>query len=148
MTLAVIDWMIWFTIAFTNESCHYENMKSSRFQFAFDFGISTLVIACPCALGLATPTAVMVGTGVAASRGILIKGADIFEKIRKIDTIVFDKTGTLTAGKPIVKIITSCHDHFKIKEANPDKNKLLNLLYLSELNSSHPVALALRQKVQ
>ena len=67
-------------------------------MFAFNFGVSTLVIACPCALGLATPTAVMVGTGIAASLGVLIKGGEILQKMNTITTVIFDKTGTLTAG--------------------------------------------------
>lgn len=89
----------------------------------------------------------MVGTGLAASKGILLKGADIFEKIIKINTIVFDKTGTLTSGKPHVKDIISCADHFKLEGAIKDQTRLLSLLFQAELNSEHPLAVAIRESI-
>ena len=120
----------------------------TTFQFAFSFGISTLVIACPCALGLATPTAVMVGTGVAASYGILIKGGDILEKISTITMIVFDKTGTLTSGTPSVKDLISIREHFKLEQAMEDKDLILYFTYLCEKSSEHPLAKAIVRKIE
>jgi P-type E1-E2 ATPase len=101
------------------------------------------VVACPCALGLATPTAVMVGTGLAASYGVLIKGADVLEKIQKIDTIVFDKTGTLTSGKPLVKDLINCSEKFNVKDTIKDNTELYELTYLAEKSSEHPIAMAI-----
>ncbi|CAI7888207.1 unnamed protein product [Closterium sp. NIES-54] len=108
----------------------------TAFELALQFGIAVLVIACPCALGLATPTAVMVATGVGAQQGILIKGADALERAHKIEAVVFDKTGTLTQGKPSVTAMAL----FTSRLAMPD---LLALLAAAEANSEHPLAKAI-----
>ncbi len=99
---------------------------------ALTAAISVLIIACPCALGLATPTAIMVGTGKAAENGILVRGGEALETTRKIDTIVLDKTGTLTQGKPSVAGIFPA-DGFTEEE-------LLRLAAAAEVGSEHPLA--------
>jgi Cu+-exporting ATPase len=99
--------------------------------------VGVLIIACPCALGLATPTAVMVGTGKGAQLGILIKGADSLELAGKINTIVLDKTGTLTQGKPTVT------DFVTIPNAIDRELKLLELMAILERDSEHPIARAI-----
>jgi len=119
--LACIAWTFWFSYAYSDfgkENLYLDGQ--TRFVFAFNFGVSTLVIACPCALGLATPTAVMVGTGIAASFGCLIKGGDVLENINSISMVVFDKTGTLTAGSPSVKDLINVVMKFKPDKVNPD----------------------------
>lgn len=105
---------------------------SSAFEIALNFAITVVVIACPCALGLATPVAVMVGTGKAAKNGLLIKNAEILEAAHKIDTVVLDKTGTLTCGKPTVTDIEKFTD-FDIE----------GVLYSFEIKSEHPLAQAI-----
>lgn len=124
----------------------------TRFVFAFNFGISTLVIACPCALGLATPTAVMVGSGIAAEFGVLIKGGEVFERVNNITTVVFDKTGTLTSGTPEVKDFVDLKAKFKIQvDADQQQLSLKDLhsfAYLCESNSEHPLAKAIKKKVE
>ncbi len=100
--------------------------------------VSVLIIACPCALGLATPTAITVGTGIGAENGILIKDASSLEMAHKLDTIVFDKTGTLTRGEPEVSDIIIESSVFK-----ETSWKLLSLAASSELYSEHPLARAI-----
>ena len=103
--------------------------------FSLSIFIAVLVIACPCALGLATPTAIMVGTGKGAEYGILIKGGEALETTHKISTIVFDKTGTLTEGKPEVTDIITVTPN--------DKNLLLQLAASAEKDSEHPLGEAI-----
>lgn len=102
--------------------------------FALTIFISVLVIACPCALGLATPTAIMVGTGKGAENGVLIKGGEALEITHKINTIVFDKTGTITEGKPVVTDIVS---------RGKENNILLALAASAEKGSEHPLGEAI-----
>jgi Cu+-exporting ATPase len=102
---------------------------------AMVYAVAVLVVACPCALGLATPTAIMVGTGLGAERGILIRKAEVLERIRKLDVIVLDKTGTLTQGRPQV-VGTVAFDDWTPAE-------ILRLAAAAEAGSSHPLSRAI-----
>ncbi|KAL6903833.1 hypothetical protein ACP4OV_004646 [Aristida adscensionis] len=136
IVLSLLTWFGWF-LAGRLHSYPNSWIPSSMdsFQLALQFGISVMVIACPCALGLATPTAVMVATGVGASQGVLIKGGQALESAQKVDCIVFDKTGTLTIGKPVVvntrllknMVLCDFYDH----------------VAAAEVNSEHPLAKAI-----
>ena len=108
--------------------------------------VSVLVIACPCALGLATPTALMTGTGLAARRGILIKDAEALEHARAIDTVVFDKTGTLTLGRPQLREILVAP--LVAPEAGVDQPALLTLVASAQQGSEHPLARAVLRRAE
>jgi Cu+-exporting ATPase len=117
----------------------YWLLVGATFEFALSIGIAILVISCPCALGLATPVAIMVGTGLGAENGILIKSGSALETLPKIDTIVLDKTGTITKGDPVVTdIITK---DFTEKE-------VLAIVLSLETKSNHPLAKAIIKYTQ
>ena len=120
--IATVTGIIWF-------------MSGSGLTAALTFFISVLVIACPCALGLATPTSIMVGTGKGAENGILIKSGEALETAHKIKTIVLDKTGTITKGKPVLTDL-KVYNNF-------DGNEILQLAASAENNSEHPLAEAI-----
>lgn len=121
MTIAIVSALLWYFIG------------GSGFEFALTIFISVLVIACPCALGLATPTAIMVGTGKGAENGILIKGGDSLESAHKITTVAFDKTGTITNGKPIVTDLYIVDNNFS-------KEEIISFISSAESSSEHPLA--------
>lgn len=127
MTIALITFLIW-----------YFAVPDANFSRALLNFVSVLIIACPCAMGLATPTAVMVGTGLGAEHGILIKGGESLEKAYKLTTVVFDKTGTLTRGVPQVTDIL----------INPmmERDEVLRLAVSIEAVSEHPLARAIVEK--
>ncbi len=108
-----------------------------EFRNALQAAIAVLIIACPCAIGLATPTAVMVGTGRGAEMGVLIKGGQALEQAHRIDTVVLDKTGTITRGKPAVTEI--------VPAAEVDPDRLIALTASAELGSEHPLGAAIVQ---
>lgn len=120
MTIALVTIIVWL-------------ISGASFEFALSAGITVLVISCPCSLGLATPVAIMVGTGKGAENGILIKSGEALETAHKIDTVVMDKTGTITEGKPKVTDIVEYID----------KNSLLTYAISLEKNSEHPLAEAI-----
>lgn len=133
--LSFSTWLAWFLAGkFHWYPKSWIPSSLDSFELALQFGISVMVIACPCALGLATPTAVMVGTGVGASEGVLIKGGKALESAHKVNCIVFDKTGTLTVGKPVV-VNRRLLKNMLLQE-------FLELTAATEVNSEHPLAKA------
>lgn len=125
MTIALLAAIAWYIV-------------NQDVAFSITIFVSVLVIACPCALGLATPTAIMVGTGKAAQLGVFIKSGEALEETCHIDTIVFDKTGTLTKGKPVVTDILS----------SMREEELLSLAASIEAGSKHPLSKAILQKAE
>lgn len=126
------------------------NRKSSNLEisieFAFQCALTVLSIACPCSLGLATPTAVMVGTGVGAKNGILIKSAEALENAHKVTHIVFDKTGTITSGNPIIDKLIIFGSKVTLTNSIEILNHVKRIICLigsTESNSTHPLARAL-----
>ena len=112
-------------------------------ELAFQFAITVLCVSCPCALGLATPTAVMVGTGAGATNGILIKGGEPLETACKVRTVVFDKTGTITQGVPSVARVIKFVD-----ESVLSARDFLQLIASAEASSEHSLAKAVVQYCQ
>lgn len=127
MIIALITFILWLTLG------------NKDFHFALNCAISVLVISCPCALGLATPTAIMVGTGKGANLGILVKSAQHLEELSKCDTVVLDKTGTITEGKPQVT---------EIYPMGISQNELLEYAGSIEQYSKHPLAKAISEYVK
>ncbi|SBM42561.1 copper-transporting P-type ATPase [Propionibacterium freudenreichii] len=121
--LAVIAFIVWMLVG-----------PAPRLPHAIVVAVSVLIIACPCALGLATPMAVMVGVGRAATAGVLIRDAEALEELSKVDTLVVDKTGTLTMGHPTVTQVETTADH--------DQSEVLRLAAGAEKGSEHPLARA------
>lgn len=111
------------------------------FEFALSNAIAVLVISCPCALGLATPVAIMVGTGKAAEYGILIKSAESLENLHSVDTVVLDKTGTITSGHPSVTDVV-------LLEPALSEAEFLTAAAAAESGSEHPLALAVVEKAK
>lgn len=122
MGIAIIAGLAWY-------------LSGQSVAFSLTIFISVLVIACPCALGLATPTAIMVGTGKGAEHGVLIKGGEVLETAHKIQTIVFDKTGTITEGQPEVTDVITTEDS--------DKQEIVRLAASAEKGSEHPLGEAI-----
>jgi Cu+-exporting ATPase len=129
IAIAIVAFVVWFVVG-----------PDPRFVFATVALVTVLVIACPCALGLATPTAIMVGTGRGAQHGILIRGGEALEALQRVDTVVFDKTGTITAGKPSVTHVLGA----KRSDGAPvNPAEILKLAAAVESRSEHPLATAI-----
>ncbi|CAJ0835611.1 5368_t:CDS:2 [Entrophospora sp. SA101] len=150
ISIAILDFFIWF--ALTNSGIVPSDWITDDLNntvFSLFFAIAVLVIACPCAMGLASPTAIMVGTGVAAKHGILIKGGgEAIEMAYRLNTIAFDKTGTLTYGKPKVVAAKFLYNNKKSDEGQTYKlSVLMEIIRLMESSSDHPLARAVVQHI-
>lgn len=130
VTIAILSFVIWAIWG-----------PDPRLVYAFTSAVTVLIIACPCALGLATPMSIMVGTGKGAKQGILVKDARAIEEMHKITTLVVDKTGTITKGKPALKEVVSLSDTY-------NKDELLQLVASLESNSEHPLAHAIIEEAK
>jgi Cu+-exporting ATPase len=128
ISLAILTFVVWFDLL----------PPGARFAPALVSFVAVLIIACPCAMGLATPTAILVGTGRAAEKGILIRGGDVLERAGQITTVVLDKTGTITQGRPEVTDVIVC-----AREGDEDDGSLLALAASAERRSEHPLAQAI-----
>ncbi|MEO6508695.1 MAG: heavy metal translocating P-type ATPase [Patescibacteria group bacterium] len=135
LIFAVITLLLWLTVG------TYYLGFSTALSFGLLAFVGILVIACPCALGLAIPTAIIVGVGKGAENGILIKNAESLEKLYKVNTLVFDKTGTITSGRPSVSEIISF-------DSKKSENELLQYAASIERNSQHPLALSIINKAK
>ncbi|XP_077845613.1 copper-transporting ATPase 1 isoform X3 [Macaca mulatta] len=145
--VSIATLLVWIVIGFLNfeiVETYFPgyNRSISRtetiIRFAFQASITVLCIACPCSLGLATPTAVMVGTGVGAQNGILIKGGEPLEMAHKVKVVVFDKTGTITHGTPVVNQVKLLMESNRISH-----HKILAIVGTAESNSEHPLGAAI-----
>ena len=139
--IAILTWIIWLSLGLSGRiPGHYLDVSSGGWvAFSLQFAIAVFVVACPCGLALAAPTAIFVGSGLAAKHGILAKGGgEAFEKASRIDCVVFDKTGTLTmGGEPTIT------DSKIYEEDESQKDALFAALKALEENSSHPIAKAI-----
>jgi Cu2+-exporting ATPase len=174
MTIATFTFLFWYfagskiwpdAIPVGHSLTHAVEMPvhPSPLLLSLKLAIAVLVIACPCALGLATPTAILVGTGVGAEQGLLIRGGDILERVKQLDTVVFDKTGTLTAGYPVVTdcILLGGIPPTPLNQGGEippiplnqggelaGQEKLLQLAASAEQGTNHPLAIAILQAAE
>jgi P-type Cu2+ transporter len=166
MAIATLTFLFWYFIGSNNPNLVPPISSLTPLKAA----IAVMVVACPCALGLATPTAILVGTGIGAEAGLLIKGGDVLETVHRLDTVVFDKTGTLTEGKPQVTDVVTADDlrggqrlkppvvmqspptrTNNIGLSEPDdetinSTELLQLAAAAESVTNHPLAVAIQQE--
>nr|CAB3224695.1 copper-transporting ATPase 2 [Phallusia mammillata] len=154
IVISSVTWIIWVIVGFTDPSILSDFASKHKYlsdhemviRFAFQTAITVLAIACPCALGLATPTAVMVGTGVGAQNGILIKGGEPLETSHKVKTVVFDKTGTITYGEPRVVL-----EHLCTPEEGGTGMSLRHLMAVvgtAENASEHPLGVSVVKRAK